>query len=313
MRQPKLVLGSFLLAAIVAGCNGGSSGGSPTIVAGKVRSAGTATAARGIERLWLLAQAWWRSQAFAQVPGITVSIVNSSTAATTDAQGFFRLEGNQFGPSVVRFAGNGADASLDVTLPAGGELDLVDVDLRGSQITVGEQRIQFDGPITGVDCQGSLLQVLSGEQVAFRVRLAQSTSIVDQDGAPVRCVDLVPGRDADVQGTVDENGDVHALSLRLNPGPNATPTPTTFAGSVAALQCPSSITLTGSQGNVQVNIGTGTEIRDANGAALQCTALAVGDAVVVQGTENSFGISASSIERTAAATPTPSPSPSPTP
>src|SRR4029077_20644091 len=131
---------------------------------------------------------------------------------TTDAQGFFRLEGNQFGPSVVRFTGNGADASLDVTLPAGGELDPVDVGLRGSQITVGEQRIHFDGPITGVDCQGSLLQVLSGEQVAFRVRLAQSTSIVDEDGAPLRCVDLVPGRDADVQGTVDENGDVHALS-----------------------------------------------------------------------------------------------------
>jgi hypothetical protein len=239
-----------------------------------------------------------------------VAIVNTNTAGTTDEQGFFRLEGNHFGPTVVQFAGGGADARLAVTLPAGGELDLIDVDLRGSEITVAAQRIHFEGPITGVDCQGNVLQVLSGEQVPFRVRLQPSTAIIDQDGASLRCVDLLPGRTADVQGTVNSSGDVVAVSLRLNPGPNAAPTPSTFEGSVSGLQCPASITVARTQGNVQVNIGSGTQILESNGDALQCGDLAGGDTVEVEGTENSFGVSASRIERVAAE-PTPTPSPTP--
>jgi hypothetical protein len=309
MRRNLDLLVSLVLLATIAACSGGSDGRPPTTVAGNVRSAAAASTARGPARLWQSALAWWHSVAVAQIPGITVAIVNSSTATTTDEQGFFRLEGNHFGPSVVQFAGGGADAQLAVTLPAGGELDLIDVDLRGSQITVAEQRIHFDGPVTGIDCQGNLLQVLSGEQVPFRVRLQASTAIVDQDGAPLRCVDLLPGRAADVQGTVNSDGDVLALSLRLNPGPNAAPTPSTFEGSVAALQCPASITLARAQGNVQVNIGSGTVVREANGDTLQCSDLLGGDTVEVEGTENSFGISASSIERVA---PAPTPTPSPT-
>ena len=310
MRRNLDLLVSLVLIATIAACSGGSDGRPPTTVAGNVRSAAAASTARGPARLWRSVLAWWHAVAVAQIPGITIAIVNSSTATTTDAQGFFRLQGDHFGPSVVQFAGGGADAQLAVTLPAGGELDLIDVDLRGSQITVAEQRIHFDGPITGVDCQGNLLQVLSGEQVPFRVRLQASTAIVDQDGAPLRCIDLVPGGAADVQGTVNSDGDVLALSLRLNPGPNAAPTPSTFAGSVAALQCPASITVARAQGNVQVNIGSGTLVREANGDTLQCSDLLEGDTVDVEGTENSFGISASSIERVS---PAPTPTPSPTP
>ena len=111
----------------------------------------------------------------------------SSTAGTTDDLGFFRLEGNQFGPVVIQFTGNGANAGLPVTLPFGGELDMVNVALSGSEITVGEQRIHFDGPITGIDCQANLLQVLSGEQVPFRVRLQPGTSIVDDEKLSCGC------------------------------------------------------------------------------------------------------------------------------
>jgi Domain of unknown function (DUF5666) len=305
----------ILVLATISACSGGSSGRPPTIIAGNVASAGPGATAEiragsALASLGRSALAWWRSDALAQVPGVTIAIVDTSTSTTTDPQGFFRLEGNHFGPSVIRFAGGGADAPLALTLPAGGEVDLIDVVLSGSRITVGEQRIHFDGPVTGVDCAGSLLQVLSGEQVAFRVRLSSSTSIVEQGGAPLRCVDILPGSAADVQGTVDSNGDVRALSIRLNPAPAAAPTPRTFSGSVAALQCPASITLGQSQGNIQVNIGSDTEIREANGSALQCSDLAPGDTVDVDGTQNSFGISASRIERTSAQ-PTPTPSPTP--
>lgn len=214
----------------LASCSGSSDHRPPTVVAGNVRSVSATATTRGP---FLRLAAWWRAEAVAQVPGIVVAIENSSTAATTDADGVFRLEGNHFGPSVLHFTGTGADAQLAVTLPSGGELDLLDVDLQGSSITVATQQIHFDGPITGVDCQRGLMQVLSGELVAFRVRLQPTTSIVDADGATLPCGDLVTGPTADVQGIVDSRGFVQALAIRVDqstrettPTPSAAATPT---------------------------------------------------------------------------------------
>jgi hypothetical protein len=226
-RMSKRTVLALALLAIVTGCNGGSGDGrSPTIVAGNVVSASAGVTSRGaIRRLWQLALGWWRSEAIAQVPGITVAIAGSSTAGITDDLGVFRLEGNQFGPVVLQFTGNGANAALPVTLPFGGELEVVNVELRGSEITVEEQRIHFEGPITGIDCQANLLQVLSGEQVPFRVRLQPGTSIVDDTGDPLICADLFTGRGADVQGTVDSQGDVLAVALVVDPAESVTDTP----------------------------------------------------------------------------------------
>ncbi len=296
--------------AIVTGCSGGSgSGRPPTVVAGNVVSASAGLASRDvIGRIRKLVAAWWRSEAIAQVPGITVAITGSGTAGTTDDLGFFRIEGNQFGPVVLQFTGNGANASLPATLPSGGELDLVNVALSGSQITVGEKRIHFDGPITGIDCQANLLQVLSGETVPFRVRLQSNTSIVDENGDPLTCTDLFTGRSADVQGTVNSQGDVLAAALVVNPAPSATPTPQVLEGSITALGCPASLRLASTSGDVQVSISASTEIRDTDGQSLQCTQLFVGDNVDVKGTQTAFGVDASDIDRLA---PTPTPTPEP--
>jgi hypothetical protein len=220
MHSIKHPLVSLALLALVSGCGGGggSSGArSPTIVAGNVLSASAGTASRNVlRRLWQLAVAWWNSEAFAQVPGITVAIAGSSNAGLTDRRGIFRLEGNQFGPVSLLFTGNGANASLPVTLPAGGELNLINVTLRGSDIKVDRQRIHFSGPITGTDCQANLLQVLSGEQVAFRVRLHSWTAIEDDNRRPLGCTDLFGGSNADVQGTINSQGDVLALAMTVN-------------------------------------------------------------------------------------------------
>ena len=230
MRQSRLSPPRSLLlcAVLAAGCGGGSGSSRPaTVVSGNVRSvsAGAAAATR-LDRLWRVVQAWWSGEAVAQVPGITVAIVGSGNSTTTDEQGLFQLEGNQFGRAAIQFTGNGADASLPLTLPAGGEVDLIDVDVTGGQVKVGEERIRLSGPITGIDCGALLLQVLSGSQVAFRVRLSPTTSIVDQDGAPLSCINLVIGQNADVAGTVDDNGDVNAVSLSENTSPSRTATPT---------------------------------------------------------------------------------------
>ncbi len=241
------------------------------------------------------------------MPGITVSIQASTTTTTTDSNGFFRLEGNNFGPAVLQFTGNGANATLPVTLPSGGVLDLIDVDLVGSRITVSEQRISFEGPITGIDCRGNLLQVLSGELVPFRVRLQSSTVLVDQSGAPLSCGSLSTGPTAQVQGNVDSRGDVEAALVQVSPATNATPV--TVEGTVAALNCPTDLTVArNSGGNVQVNLSSTTQITDQGGASLQCGDLVPGNSVQVQGSQTSFGINASTVERLA-----PPPTPTPTP
>jgi hypothetical protein len=310
MHSTKRTVLALAALATVAACSGGSGNGrSPTIVSGNVVSASAGLSSRGaLRRLWQLVAAWWRADAVAQVPGITVAIAGSSTAGTTDDLGFFRLEGNQFGPVVMQFTGNGANAGLPVTLPFGGELELINVALSGSEITVGEQRIHFEGPITGIDCQANLLQVLSGEQVAFRVRLQSGTSIVDENGERLSCDNLFTGRGADVQGTVNAQGDVLAVVIIVNPAPSAAPMPQTSEGSIAALSCPTSMQLASGSGNLQVNISGSTQIRDTDGRSLQCTQLFVGDNVRVEGTETAFGVEASDIDRVA-----PPPTPTPTP
>jgi len=281
------------------------------VVAGNVRSvsAGAASATR-LERLWRMVRAWWSADAVAQVPGITVAIVGSGNSTTTDDQGLFRLEGNQFGPTAIQFAGNDVDATFGLTLPAGGEVDLIDVEVTGSQVKVGQQRIQLNGPITGTDCGAQLLQVLSGSQVPFRVRLTPTTSIVDQDGAPLACIDLVIGHDADVAGTVLANGDVSAVLLVQNPPAGGTVQTTSLTATVVSTSCPTSIEVSGDQGDVQVSLRSTTTILDSDGQALTCSGLAAGDAVEVEGEQTPFGISASRIERLApipAATPTAGP------
>jgi Domain of unknown function (DUF5666) len=299
-----------LFAVLVAACGGGGSGGRPpTTVDGNVRSASAATARHGLGNLWRLVRAWTFAEAVAQVPGITVSIQASSTTTTTDSNGFFQLQGNNFGPATLQFTGNGADATLPVTLPAGGVLDLIDVDLVGSRITVSEQRISFEGPITGIDCRGNLLQVLSGELVPFRVRLESSTVIVDQSGAPLSCGSLSTGPTAQVQGNVDSRGDVEATLIQVTPATNATPTPVAVAGTVASLDCPTDLIVSqNSGGNIQVNLSSSTQISDQGGASLQCSDLVPGDSLQVQGSQTSFGINASTVERVA---PTPTPTPTP--
>lgn len=315
MRRRNLgALGTVLLSIVlVTGCGGGGSGSrGPTVVSGNVRSASAATTSRGLVRLWRMVRAWWGAEAVAQVPGIAVSIDGTGNSTFTDEQGFFRLEGNQFGPSVLHFTGNGTDARYPLTLPSGGEVDLIDVELSGSAVTIGEHRIHFEGPITGIDCQASLLQVLSGGQVAFRVLLQPATSIVDQDGARLRCVDLIIGRSGDVQGTVNDEGDVVAVQLRLDPAPTSTAPIETLLGTIAADDCPTNLTVAGPQGNVQVNLSSSTVIRDSNGQSLSCADLLVGDPVQVDGAETGFGIAASQVERLSP-TPTPTPGPTPTP
>ncbi|MGH7898159.1 MAG: carboxypeptidase-like regulatory domain-containing protein [Candidatus Binatia bacterium] len=306
--RPALVLAIFCL----GGCSGGSGDRSETIVSGNVRSA-TATAAMRPRTLWQLVESWWSAEVQAQVPGITVAILNSSTSARTDDLGFFRLEGREFGPVLLQFTGPGLTATLGVTLPAGGELDLINVDIAGGRVSFDEQRIRFDGPVTGLDCEGNILQLLSGALVPFRVRILPTTALIDQDGRPLPCQNLGIGRNADVQGVVDDDGVVDAVEIRANPAPAVTPIPLGFEGNITARNCPVSIDVLRGETSVEVDIDSGTLIREQSGEPLACSALNDGDGVHVEGTETSFGVDASLIERLPPPTPTPLPTATATP
>jgi hypothetical protein len=213
----------------IAACGGSDGGRDETVLAGNVRSAsGAASTERGLGRLWQLVRVWWRAEAVAQAAGVRVSIDGLSASGLTDAEGLFRIAGTFFGPAVVRFTGNGADAAFPVTFPAGGLLQLDNVDLSGGTAKVETQHIQLSGPFTGIDCQGSVVQVLSGELVAFRVRLQPTTAIVDEGGQFIECDDLVTSRQAKVTGILASSGNVRAELIVSKPGvpvPTATVTP----------------------------------------------------------------------------------------
>ena len=299
----------------LAACSGGSPGRDETVVSGNVRSAVPIALASAPPTLWQRVTSWWRAEAVAQAPGIGVSIVGSTVSTTTDEAGFFRIDSRAFGEATLRFAAEGIDASLGVVLPAGGEFELVNVDLEGLRATVEEMRIHFSGPLTAVDCDGGLVQVLSGERVPFRLRIDSQTPFFDSEGRPIACTGLVLGRDADVQAVVNSGNDLRAISLQQGGGGgDGAPTPDVldFTGAITATDCPAQIAVTRDGQTVVVAIESGTSILESGGAALACAALAAGDLVRVTGSEDAFGVSADSIERLPPPTATPVASPTPT-
>jgi cell division septation protein DedD len=228
MKSSKRIHGAVACLLIIgAACGGGGDDRDPTVIQGNVVSASAGTAARPSQSPWRLALRFVRGEAIAQAPGVTVSVVNTDRSTETDEEGLFRFEVGQFGAHNLRFAGNGADATLVAILPFGGTYELADVEVEGNDVTVDEQRITFRGPITGIDCQQRLLQVLSGQRVPYRVRLATGTIIRDEEGETLSCPELSMGREAEVFSLVEELDTVIATEIQLNPSrvPTATPSP----------------------------------------------------------------------------------------
>ena len=238
-RTGVVLLKSFVTLGILTwlvGCGGGGGGsGLQTTLRGNIRSApaGSAPSATPTtmaklrpDRLWSVLLELWEAKSFAQVPGIGISVPDASM--TTDAGGSFRLSTSHFGPGVVHFTGNGLDVSLPVTVPAGGELLLQDIDLTQSQATVRRQRLTTSGALTAADCQTGVLQLLSGNRVAFTLVIIRETVFLDPSGQTIACSDLPIGPTAQigVQGNVDAQGNVQILKAREGGFVRPTPVPT---------------------------------------------------------------------------------------
>jgi hypothetical protein len=200
-----LLLGSCAL-------DGGSSGtGITTITEGNVASVVTATASTpGMVRSFASGAS---PAASGTLAGIEVSVEGTGVRDRTDATGAFRLSGDYESEVTIRFvrADDRLEASLAVNVPAGGTLGLRDVALDDASgtATPAEQSVAFDGTLTGVDCAGGELQLVSRERPddgdVYTVLLAGS-SIVDASGRPLACTALSAGSDATVAGSVNPDG-----------------------------------------------------------------------------------------------------------
>jgi hypothetical protein len=203
-----------LIATLSACAEGGSRGsGIFTEVRGNVESVQTAAApARlraslhdGIEDV---------APAATGIAGIRVAVEGTDSHGETDTNGNFSLRGNFDGiiNLVFLLPDEGGQAQIGLNVPAGGQLTLnnVTVDAQQGAAVAETQAVDFDGIITGIDCQTLILTLVSTHQSPddtdeYTLRL-DTSSVRNAQGDPVACADIRTGEQASVQGYVNPDG-----------------------------------------------------------------------------------------------------------
>jgi hypothetical protein len=218
------------LVLALAACDGGSRGSGITTVEGNVESVEAAlrhSPKRRSELAWLtrLLAAEETAGAEGMLEGIRVSIVGSSVADGTDANGFFSLRGHFEGNIVIRFERtiDGASAQMTVNVPAAGALTLNDVTLddRSGQATAQSTDVAFEGLLTTAECPGEILRVVSSQRSptdtdVYVVRL-DTSSLHQPNGTPIACQDLTPGQTLQVAGIVNPDGTFGNCDIVVEP------------------------------------------------------------------------------------------------
>ena len=194
------------LAALLVGCSdGGSSGTGITTASGNVSSVTSGLTARS-----------------GPIPGIRVTIANTTIASATDASGRFSFAGDFAGPVSMTFGlPDGSSASLVVTVPRGGEVALTDVsvDAVTGQATAKAQTVRFDGLVEGTTCSVEQALMVSrhtpndGNKYTVDLRTA---SVRSAAGSPLGCQNLSVGDAVDVRGAVRQQGEVEAESVDVD-------------------------------------------------------------------------------------------------
>jgi hypothetical protein len=165
------------------------------------------------------------------LPTVVVSVDETDSETTTDADGAFRLEGNFAGTTTVRFRDQASDATLGtlvVEIGAGATVVLPDIEIRtdlpeDARVQVRPPlQINLFGRVTTRDCDGGQLEIEdeSAGRNHFVVRLRDDTDIVDaDDSAAVACDRIrIDDRITVVEGIVDRDaGLIEAIKVRLQP------------------------------------------------------------------------------------------------
>ena len=185
----------IIIAMITAGCGGGSleGGQSGTGIAAIV---GNVAAVGGT----------------GDVAQIQVTVEGSTVTGVTDPAGTFSLSGDVSGPEVLLFERerDGLRAEVEVVIPAGGRLELGDVEIEPEEGRAIPTRrfVEFEGVLKTADCASGELQVatrLKGVTAFFVLPLGDAF-IHDAMDNPVPCAALSPGIEVKVKANVDDLG-----------------------------------------------------------------------------------------------------------
>lgn len=208
-----------LIATLWACAEGGSRGsGIFTEVLGNVASVQTATVAPSLGgaelRAFLSDDIADAARAASGIEGIRVAVEGTGIRAETDTDGNFSLRGNFEGMVrlVFQLPAGGGEAQMALNVPAGGRLTLnnVAVDAQQGAAVAESQAVDFDGSITGIDCQNLILTLVSAHQGPddvdqYTLRL-DTSSVRNAQGELVACADIGIGEQAFVQGFVNPDG-----------------------------------------------------------------------------------------------------------
>jgi hypothetical protein len=214
-----------LILTLWACAEGGSRGsGISTSVLGNVESVQTAACPRapGAGPSGLLAElrafihVRFESIAHAGtgIEGIRVAVEGTGARGETDTDGNFSVHGDFEGTIrlVFQLPDGGGEAQIALNVPAGGRLTLnnVAVDAQRGEAVAETQDVDFDGTVTGVDCQGLTLTLVSthhgpDDVDPYTLRL-DTSSVRNAQGDIVACADIRVGEQAMVQGVVNPDG-----------------------------------------------------------------------------------------------------------
>ncbi len=150
------------------------------------------------------------------------------------------------------------------------------------------------GRVTSVSCGSSGMLTITSMVGIVRCKLSPSTSFI-VNGSPGECSDIKSGMTATVTGEQE----VYTLNASRvvasgsGGGEEPQPTPFNIRGTIAGTNCPSSITVSSSSGNISITVSNASITR--NGGASSCSELETGDIVSVSGTKTGNTWTANSV------------------
>lgn len=226
MKWNRTALLLALALALAACADGGSRGTGITTAQGNVAFVRSATRLERspqslLARLRDLLAGPRVATAQSAVEGITVRVEGTPLSGVTDTNGFFVLGGDFSGPVILLFQrpSDGTTARIGVSIPAGGVLTLVnlEVDGRSGRANAEREDLSFHGVVLATNCPSETADVVSrlrpqGE--SYTVRLGGS-ALRDSQGAPLPCTALQGGTGVRVAGVVNRDGTISAVEARV--------------------------------------------------------------------------------------------------
>jgi hypothetical protein len=206
---------------------------------------------------------------------------------TTNAAGDFDLSGTFSGLLIVRFTAVDVSATQALDVPAGSEIVLSDVVVGPRAIRLRAARqMGFLGSIALVDCEAGdlLIDDRAPRKNQFLVRLVPDTILVDGDANAVACSALKTGSPVAIEGVIRlAERTIEAITVTIDPPQPGEPSPlaqTSFSGTIMLVNCESGMAqLDGPTGAVRLRFSGESNLLDAEGQPIECTAIEPGDAV----------------------------------